>query len=201
MNAIETLMREHRVIERVLDALIVYAGEIEQQGSTDREELARFVAFIREFADACHHGKEEDILFEAMVAHGFPREGGPIAVMLDEHDRGRAHVGVLAEKAQPGGAWDDGDRAAIGEAAHAFSELLRAHIQKEDGVLYPMAEQHLPPEALERVDEACERYEAERTGSGEHERLHQLAEALVARHAEPARASAPPTQPHGSCCS
>lgn len=199
MNAVETLMAEHRVIERVLGALVAFSDEMKRTGSTDREELLGFVTFVRQFADACHHGKEEDILFEAMVAHGFPREGGPIAVMLDEHERGRALVGILAEKARPGGAWDDADRAAVAEAALGFSEMLRAHIQKEDRILYPMAAQHLPPEAMQRVDEACERYELEQTGSGEHERLHRLAEQLVARHA-PSAAEGTSSHAHGGCC-
>lgn len=183
MTAVEMLMDEHRTIERVLDALVAFSGAVQAGGRTGRSELARFVTFVREFADACHHGKEEDILFEAMAAHGFPREGGPLAVMLEEHDRGRALVGVLAEKARPGGPWDDADRAAIAQAARGFAEMLRVHIQKEDRVLYPLAVQHLPPDAMDRVDEACERYEAERTGAGEHERLHRLADELVARYA------------------
>ncbi len=88
MDAIETLMNEHRTIEQVLDAMVGFAEEARRRGATEKEELARFVGFVREFADACHHGKEEDILFAAMVAGGFPRNGGPIAVMLHEHDRG-----------------------------------------------------------------------------------------------------------------
>jgi hemerythrin-like domain-containing protein len=182
MEAIETLMSEHRVIERGLDALDAFAEEALRGAADDRKELGRFVAFIREFADACHHGKEEDILFKAMVEAGFPSQGGPIAVMLHEHDVGRAHVKRLADLAAQAAPWSTQDREALAEAAHGYASLLRAHIQKEDNVLYPMAEQHLPPPLMERVDQACARYEEERTGSGEHERLHRLAEELVARH-------------------
>ncbi|MGD0266766.1 MAG: hemerythrin domain-containing protein, partial [Candidatus Methylomirabilota bacterium] len=38
----------------------------------------------------CHHGKEENLLFKTMVDRGFPRQGGPIAVMLHEHETGRS---------------------------------------------------------------------------------------------------------------
>ncbi|HEY6005867.1 MAG TPA: hemerythrin domain-containing protein [Anaeromyxobacter sp.] len=183
MDAIETLMNEHRVIEGVLDALVAFADEVRRKGATEKEELGRFVEFIRGFADACHHGKEEGVLFEAMVQHGFPRHGGPIAVMLHEHDEGRALVGSLKAFAEQLAPWSDADRQEIANASFGFSDLLRSHIQKEDGVLYPMAEQHLPPEVLERVSEDCERFEAEKTGSGEHERFHALAESLVARYA------------------
>lgn len=201
MDAIETLMNEHRVIESVLDALVGFADEVRRKGSTEKEELARFVDFIRGFADTCHHGKEEGVLFEAMVRHGFPRNGGPIAVMLHEHDQGRARVSVLKAHAEQAVEWTDADRQEVADAASGFAEMLRHHIQKEDGILYPMAEQHLPPEALQAVSEDCERFEAEKTGSGEHERFHALAESLVARYAGTAHGAPQGQRPRGlGCC-
>lgn len=199
MDAIETLMNEHRVIERVLDALVAFANDVRRRGATEKEELARFVTFVRGFADACHHGKEEDVLFAAMVEHGFPRDAGPIGVMLREHDHGRGLVAILKARAEQEAAWTDGDRQEIADVANGFSEMLHAHIHKEDAILYPMAEQHLPHEVLERVGQDCERFEAERTGSGEHERLHALAEELVARHAHAVHPSSPSGDRIGCC--
>lgn len=199
MDAIETLMNEHRMIERVLDALVGFADEVRRRGTTEREELARFVTFVRDFADACHHGKEEDVLFAAMVEGGFPRDGGPIAVMLHEHDEGRALIRVLAQKAEQPEAWSAGDRQQLADAAAAYAALLHNHIHKEDAILYPMAEQHLPAEVMAQIGEDCERFEAQRTGTGEHARLHGLAEELITRHANVAHRPAGGVR-HGHCC-
>jgi hemerythrin-like domain-containing protein len=196
MDAIETLMNEHRAIERVLDGLVAFADDVRRRGATEKEELGRFVTFVREFADAGHHGKEEDILFAAMVEQGFPRDGGPIAVMLHEHDQGRALVAILRARAEQQEPWSDGDRQEIAEAARGYAFMLRAHIQKEDGILYPMAEQHLPPEAMQAVCEACERYESR---AGAHERLRALGDELVRRHAPTVPADEAPG-PRFGCC-
>jgi hemerythrin-like domain-containing protein len=196
MDAIETLMNEHRAIERVLDALVGFGEEVQRKGTTEKEELARFVTFVRGFADAAHHGKEEDILFAAMVEHGFPREGGPIAVMLHEHDQGRGLVAILHARAEQQEPWSDADRQEISSVASGFARMLRAHIHKEDAILYPMAEQHLPPEAIEAVAQACERYESR---AGAHEKLRALGDELVREHA-------PAVHPHDAaaqrfgCC-
>ncbi|HEX9400539.1 MAG TPA: hemerythrin domain-containing protein [Anaeromyxobacter sp.] len=198
MDAIESLMNEHRVIERVLDGLVAFAEEIERKGTTEKEELGRFVTFVREFADACHHGKEEGILFAAMVEHGFPRNGGPIAVMLHEHDQGRGLVGILRDRAGQAGPWSDADRREVAEVARGFSDLLHAHIHKEDAVLYPMAEQHLPPEVMQAVAVACDRFEQDEERAGAHARLHALGEELVQRHA-PAVHPGAPAQRMGCC--
>lgn len=201
MDAIETLMSEHRVIEQVLDGLVGFADEARRRGSTDKEELARFVTFAREFADGHHHGKEEEILFAAMVENGFPRNGGPVAVMLSEHDQGRGLVRILRERAEQPGPWSDADRQEIAAVANGFAEMLRAHIHKEDAVLYPMAEQHLPAETIEAVGRACDAYDREPARAARHEALAALAEELIRRHASAVHPDPASPSPRGlGCC-
>ena len=94
-RAIEILMGEHRLIEQVLGSLETYVVGIEQGLPPERRTLADYAAFFRGFADACHHGKEEDILFQRMLERGMPRQTGPLAVMFHEHVLGRARVAAL----------------------------------------------------------------------------------------------------------
>jgi hemerythrin-like domain-containing protein len=173
--AIDGMMAEHRTIERVLSALEVFAGRLERgQGGAAPADLGRFVTFLREYADELHHAKEERVLFEAMTRHGFPRQAGPIAVMLDEHEQGRALVGRLSELCA--GAVSADERREVGQVARAFAALLRQHIAKEDGILYPMALDRLPPAALAEVDAACVAADADSTARA---RLTTLADELI----------------------
>ncbi len=149
MDPIELLMDEHRTIEGVMDALDACVDP--RNTGAAPADLAGFVTFLRDFADLRHHGKEEGILFAAMVDNGFPREAGPIAVMLGEHDEGRSHVRALAALASADAPWTVGQRASVTTHARAFTALLRAHIQKEDQILYPMALRHLPESAMSAV--------------------------------------------------
>lgn len=193
MNPIEVLMNEHRLIESVLDSLEAYVDRLTPNASVEAADLGRFVQFIRAFADTCHHGKEEEILFATMVANGMPRESGPIAVMLHEHEEGRQLVMTLAEFAahsvDPG--WSDADRRRIRQTARSYAELLRQHIQKEDGILYPIAVSRLDPATMADINRRFDEFEAERTGPGEHEKLHALAEELIARHKAPGKTESP----------
>lgn len=190
MEATERLMAEHQVIVRAVDALVGFAEEV-RRGGGDREELFRFLTFIRDYADALHHGKEEQILFVAMVEAGFPREAGPIAAMEAEHEAGREYVATLLGLAGERIAWTPEDREEIFVAAHGYADLLRAHINKEDQVLYPMAERQLSPELKGEVDERCAAFDARAAQEGTRERLEQLAIDLVARHLGGAELAAP----------
>lgn len=171
MDAIETLMTEHRLIEQALDALVA-------RGAPSKDELVRYVAFLREFADARHHGKEEDLLFKAMIDHGFPLEGGPVAMMLHEHGLGRALIATMREKAEQPGPLSADDSKAVADAARGYAALLGAHIQKEDQILYPMAKQAVPAAEMIQLGEACAKFDAARP-AGEFERYRAVVEQLA----------------------
>src|ERR1035437_4326157 len=95
-SAIDTLMTEHRRIEKMLFCLGKYADGLAAGKSVDPADLAKFVDFLRNYSDLLHHLKEENMLFKAMIDNGFPGDGGPIAVMLSDHDECREYVQILA---------------------------------------------------------------------------------------------------------
>jgi len=178
-SAIESLMQEHRLIERVLDALERFAAA-EPSGPEDREVLGRFVEFFKTFADRCHHGKEEDLLFVELKRHGLPAGPGPVAVMLEEHDVGRELVGRMSAVASGSGPWSEEEAVRLRNAAADFTMMLRLHIQKEDQILYPLALNVLPAEALDDLAARFEKFENETMGAGVHETMHALADSLIA---------------------
>lgn len=180
-DPIALLMDEHRLIEKVLSALERWAARVEGGDDAARADLGAFVTFIREFADQKHHAKEEDILFDEMTSAGFPKEAGPIAVMLYEHDMGRDRVATLAAAAEERGPWTDEVRAGAARAAREFATLLRQHIHKEDNILYPMALQHLGA-GMEEVARRCEIYEADATRQERGRELQSIALTLVQRY-------------------
>ncbi len=158
-DPIQMLMTEHQLILKALDALEGFATALDRGTDPQPGDLGRFVDFIRRFADARHHGKEEEILFDTMVACGFPREGGPIAVMFAEHEQNRAFTAIMAEGVGREAEWTAHDRTRVAAASHAYVELLRGHIWKEDNILYPMAANHLPETAYSDVASACAAFE------------------------------------------
>ena len=180
-DPIEILMAEHRTIEGVLDALDAYTESLVERPDADRTDLARFVTVIQELADAEHHAKEEQILFVRMQRHGFSMEAGPIAVMLHEHDVGRGFVKTLAEIAGETSWPDDAPRRAR-EAARGFTSMLRMHIQKEDTILYPMAQRAMPPDAYADLAKAVAEHVAGAREDGRTDRLHGLAQELVEKY-------------------
>jgi hemerythrin-like domain-containing protein len=187
-KSIEVLMNEHRLIKRVLGSLETFASEIEGGVAPERAVLADYGAFFRDFADVCHHGKEEDILFLRMTERGFPRETGPVAVMLYEHKVGRGHVATLRQAGGGSGALTPVETQLVLQSASVFVPLLRAHIQKEDRILYPMALRLLTAPELDAMESDFEAFEARMRADGSHDRLLGLADRLAAAfRPDPAR--------------
>jgi hemerythrin-like domain-containing protein len=173
-------MQEHRIIEQALDALDRFGEGLTDSNAENRNTTGRFVEFFRTYADRHHHGKEEDLLFREMERHGFPAGDGPVAVMLQEHDMGRALVGQMETVARGEGPLSDEERSRVRSAAADFSMLLRQHIEKEDAVLYPMALKILPPGIVDELAAAFEAFDKKEMGGEAHERMKALADSLAA---------------------
>jgi hemerythrin-like domain-containing protein len=178
MKATDVLMQEHRVIERVLDALDAAAGRLESGESIRPGFFVEAADFIAGFADGCHHRKEEGVLFEAMVDAGMAAREGPIAVMLREHEEGRALTRGMRDAAQRLERGDEEARRQVMANARRYVALLRDHIAKEDEVLFPMAAELLPDERGDRLLEGFARVEHADAGEGAHARFLALADRL-----------------------
>jgi hemerythrin-like domain-containing protein len=178
MLATDVLKNEHRAIEQMLDVVEVAASRLEACQEVPPDIFSQAADFFRNFADACHHAKEEDLLFPLLETRGLKREGGPIGVMLSEHEQGRAYVGAIAQAVER---YADGDTSAaqtLVENSRGYVGLLRQHILKEDTVLFNMADNLLSPDDQSYLVEQFEQVETERIGPGVHERYHQLLDEL-----------------------
>ncbi len=180
MKATEILMSEHRVIERVITSLEAGAARLENGAAIEPAFFLDAADFIKGFADDCHHHKEEGVLFKTMVDYGMPSNSGPVGMMLMEHEQGREFTRGMRAAAQKLKDGDASARAAVIQNARGYAALLRQHIQKEDGILFPMADRIIPQPMHESVIDGFERVEHEETGEGVHEKYLALAERLAA---------------------
>jgi hemerythrin-like domain-containing protein len=177
INPLDILSNEHRIIERGLRALQGICVRLEQGEKVPPEALAQLLDFIRTFADRFHHAKEEALLFPALEEHGVPRAGGPLGVMLYEHETARQLVAELARAVEVYSQSDTQLIQSLVETARHYLELLSTHIYKEDNVLFPMAKGVLVASALASLREGFAQVEAE-FGAGQREKYEQIATEL-----------------------
>lgn len=176
-KATEMLSDEHRVIERVLGVMEKLTQD-SLVGSL--ESWKKALDFARHFADQCHHLKEEKILFPAMEEHGIPNEGGPIGMMLIEHEEGRSYVRSMFAAVARVEANEQAARESLLASARAYIRLLREHIQKEDQILFRIADDVIPAEEQKQLLRAFEEHEVGEMGAGIHEKYLAIAQALEA---------------------
>lgn len=174
-KATEALKQEHRVIEKVLTAVEKLANT---PGPVPLGLWEKAIDFIRNFADKCHHLKEEKIFFPALEERGIPREGGPIGMMLMEHEEGRGYVRLMAAALLLAEEDPKAAETSLLDNARAYLRLLRQHIPKEDEILFPMADEVLTQEDQNKLLREFEEHEAKEIGLGVHERYLKLAREL-----------------------
>lgn len=183
MTPVEVLEHEHQVIGLALRGAEREARLLQEGGAAHGELLEQIVDLAREFVDACHHGKEEKLVFPKLAERGVPGDSGLIAELLAEHVEGRQRVRAIAAAIPRLAAGEEAVLRAAGATLSEYVTELRQHIRKETGQLFPLMRQVLSEEDQADLAAAFERLEVEETGAGVHERYAELAHRL----AEPLR--------------
>ena len=171
MKPTEQLIKEHDSIKVMLKVIEKVSQKLEAGDEVNPDHLASIINFIRIFADKCHHGKEEDLLFSAMEEIGISKESGPLGVMLSEHELGRKYVKGMDDGVSSHMRGENKAALQIAENARNYATLLTQHIYKEDNILYPMADIHLSEEKQQELIEEFEKVEQEKIGIGKHQEL------------------------------
>ena len=179
MNPIDELLAEHEAVKTTLKILKRIGQNVAETGKIENpEHLDQLFDFFITFVDQCHHSKEEGHLFPALEEVGVSREGGPVGVMLKEHQQGRDLVSKMKTAARQ---YESGEK----EAAQKFTQhandyiaLLDFHIDKENKVLFPMANNHLPDSKLEELRQEFDRIETDKIGPGMHKAFHKMIDTM-----------------------
>jgi PAS domain S-box-containing protein len=171
----EILSGEHRVMEKVLEVLISESKKLASgtgNVSESRDVVIKSLDFFDTFMDKCHNMKEEKVLFPKLEQRGIPRTGGPIQVMITEHQKEREFLGKIRRNA------DEEKWQPVSSVSNQFAELVKDHVWKEDDKLYPMGKKVLDESGASKLVAGFEVIERD-LGKGVHEKYLQLAEKLT----------------------
>src|SRR5690554_2300930 len=167
MKSIDIMVEEHQNIRRMLNVIREVSYRMMTKGEYEVEDFYLAIDFVRNYADKLHHGKEEDILFEAMNKQIEKlAKSGAITGMYIEHDQGRLFIANLENGLNNFKEGNDKARLDIIANAIAYADLLNRHIEKENTALYKFAENMLPYEIKESIDLDCHKIELEATNNG-----------------------------------
>ena len=162
MDSIEVMVKEHKLISRMLKVMRNACYKLLKQEEIDLKDFYAMADFVRDYADGHHHHKEEKFLFKAMEQNLGPlgqkliRNG-----MLVEHDLGRLYMSQLREALVKYESGEDESRLDIIANMISYTHLLERHIEKENSVVYSFAEKQLTPEVLQIVHKQTKAYEEE----------------------------------------
>jgi PAS domain S-box-containing protein len=172
----ELLTGDHETTERVLEAVV---RAFDAPGGPSTAMMADVVEYFVTYVDQCHNKKEENHLFPLIERLGVPRHGGPLGVMLQEHEESRR---LLARFAPLGRAYAGGDASVAGDLRTVFDEystLLKNHFWKENDILYPLARRVMREADGAAVVAGIEATESA-LGAGTRDRYYALAGRIIA---------------------
>ncbi len=180
-NAATELIEEHAVIVKVIAALKRQAFFLSLGKEVPYKQMKESLELLADFADACHHAKEEKALFPALA--GLPRYKAKADEFLDEHMRSREYMKAM-RAALPVVTYgsDSSMRVFVGNA-NAYCALLIEHIKKENA-LFAKCGEIFSEEENKKMGRAFAKIEKEEIGEEKHEQYQERAEKLSEKAAE-----------------
>ena len=173
-----SLRRDHDLIEKVIKAMESTIQLLNDGKQIPESILLPVIDFSKNFTDVCHHSKEENSLFPALEQAGMPRNMGPIAMMLIDHERSR-EIGKEMENSAKDYI-SSGNSIKLISDMQQYVEHITEHLWKENNRLFMMAEARLQYVA-KKVDKELndiEELKLKETGKTR-EHYEQLAETLI----------------------
>lgn len=167
----ELLMRDHEVTERLF---VAFGNALAREEGPGVRAVRLARSYFTEYVDSCHNKKEELHLFPLIEKRGIPRGGGPLAVMLKEHEQSKQ---LLAQLVPLMKAYEDGDKSVLDALRKAFADystLLKNHFWKENDILYPMARKVMSEDDGVSVVQGIETVEAS-LGEGTRAKFYDIA--------------------------
>ena len=136
-----SLRRDHELIEKVIKAMEATIQLLNDGKQIPESILYPVIDFSKNFTDVCHHSKEENALFPALEQAGMPRNMGPIAMMLMDHERSREITKHMEDSAKE--YIDSRNSTNLINYMKQYVEHITEHLWKENNRLFMMAEARL----------------------------------------------------------
>ena len=164
MSATNVMKEDHGGIHLMIRIVESALTEHKEGGEEAFRTFSSIVEFFQVFADRCHHGKEEELLFPALT--GNEEAEKIIEGLLVDHERGRKYVREMESSLASWKRGDDDGRDRFRSALTMYAKLLSEHIRREDEELWPVADAIIPVEEGKRLIAEFERVEREKIGEG-----------------------------------
>lgn len=144
-NPIDTMLDEHEVICQAEGIIEGLDKTWENDSEKYKETVATLITFFREYADAYHHRKEEEVLFPAINDHPDFVLQEIVEEFETHHEDFREYTVAIEE------AINDGDYDKSYKELNSYLQDLLDHIGAENDELFVLAETLMDDDDLETI--------------------------------------------------
>lgn len=167
------LIAEHEMIERAM-AVLKNCLENFDEAAQNPLQMTRAIDFLLEFGDKIHNRKEDYMLFPHMESKGIPVKGGPLGVMLMEHEAERELLASMIMQAKGIRYAPDDEKQDYKNKGFEYLKIRAEHIWKENDVLFKMGVKVTGEEDNTELLEGFLRIDTEAYGETAREKFQQM---------------------------
>lgn len=183
MEALTSLIQEHRFISRLVAALDAYATRVREGVDVEPAHVRGFARALREYVDELHREKEEHVLLPFLARHGFDWDAPPLSQVCDEHSLERDLIAALDHAGTRLERWTDEERRHVAGLGRTLCALQHEHHQTENDRLFPAVRARLNAAAQQQLCEELQRFDQRPANAERRAAASEFGEGLIACYA------------------
>jgi len=153
-------MDEHRIIERFVNAVSDEVKLMRFKNEPNPSFIELSVKFLRMYADKIHHGKEEGILFKALMGKKLNfYHKDMMSLLINEHEFARKLTAALAEANNQ---YNKGDKKALSviiDCMEYLVDMYPGHIYREENDFFIAVMKYFSDKEISDMVEAEKEYD------------------------------------------
>ena len=178
MRPTDLLKGEHDDVRGILKILQAMTDRLADGKQVDLEDLEWIFEFNRDYVDRFHHGREEYILYPSLKDEGVPE--CPLSELFTEHEIARSLAKAIRGYIEDYKQQEAGSNIPpeIVAGCLSYIDLLLDHMDREEKIFFPLADECFTKEARDRMVEKLQIFGLERVKLGRTEELKDLLDHL-----------------------
>lgn len=153
MKATKILRNDQELIDRFLAVFGLGAVSAAQNKPVQPGFFIYGSSFIKEFIEG-NYFKKEEVLLKTLEENGLASDSGQLQRMLEDIANSKELSAELLAAARQWQAGDMDGRNGIVWAASSYTSVLKQHIDRSRSIIFPLAEQLIPPEEQYKIAES-----------------------------------------------
>ena len=156
MKPTDNLIIEHREISELLNIMSIIADNIKSKDVFYPNDVEEIIDYLIIILDKSHQDKEDEVFYPELIMSGVPNDKAPLSIVNYEHTLAKHYLNEISSCVVNCKIGNDFSGDLLADSLTNYVIVIQNHIQREEEIVFPMANEVLSEEKQNEISQKFE---------------------------------------------